>query len=116
MSNTFNEIFSSLLDEYEKNPNADVDALIKAQCEKEGLADDNIKEIGETLDMVEKLQNAEMSLVDAKENGDSREDWLAGQIDEITDGMTDEQKDVAVKAITEAQTKVINDYAEEVEL
>lgn len=115
MSNSFNEIFSSLLDAYEKNPNGDIDALIKAQGEKEGLSADGIEELNQTLNMVEQLHDAELQLAEAKENGDSREDWLAGQVDDITKDLTDEQKDIAVKAITEAQAKVINDYAEEVE-
>lgn len=116
MSNKLSEIFSSLLDEYEKNPTGDVDALIKAQGEKEGLSDDGIEGLNQTLRMVEELHEAKLSLEEAKENGDSREDWLTAQVDDITKGLTDEQKDIAVKAITQAQAKVIDDYAEEVEL
>lgn len=115
MSNSFEEIFSSLLDAYEKNPNADIDALIKEQAKAEGLTDADQADLDETMATVEDLHKAEMSLAEAKENGDSREDWLHDQMDEITKDLNDEQKDTAAKAILEAQNNVMKDYAEAVE-
>lgn len=115
MSNSFEEIFSSLLDAYEKNPNADIDALIKEQAKAEGLTDADQADLDETMATVEDLYKAEMSLAEAKENGDSRQDWLHAQMDEITKDLNDEQKDTAAKAILEAQNNVMKDYAEVVE-
>lgn len=115
MSNSFEEIFSSLLDAYEKNPNADIDALIKEQAKAEGLTDADQSDLDETLATVEDLHKAEMSLAEAKKDGDSREDWLHDQMDEITKDLNDEQKDTAARAILEAQNNVMKDYAEAVE-
>lgn len=115
MSNSFEEIFSSLLDAYEKNPNADIDALIKEQAKAEGLTDADQADLDETMATVEDLHKAEMSLAEAKENGDSRQDWLHDQMDEITKDLNDDQKDTAAKAILEAQNNVMKDYAEAVE-
>jgi len=104
---TFEEILTSVLESYEKNPNQDIDVLIEKLSEENELPEDmktSLKETNEYLDGF--ATNAE-SLAKAKAEGKSRKRWMLEQIDRITDGRPEEEKAKIVSAISDANEQVM---------
>ena len=106
MNNEFNELLTSILEEYENS--RDANAVIESSCKNAGINDEaasKIQEINELLDAF--AQKAE-SLQLAKEEGESRRQWMESQFDEMTKGRSDEEKTELINEICKATEEATN--------
>lgn len=109
MKQSFESILTSILEEYEKDPMQDIDALINKKMQAFGISENGIQMLQETIEYLEAFDKQYTSLVAAKENGQSRKSWILRKMDGIMEGRTEQEKATIVSAISEAKERVIND-------
>lgn len=101
MKNSFDDIFSSILEEYEKTPNIEqvLDNNDEWALSEEGAK--KLEAINLCIDMhTQKIE----SIVQARKNGLDLEDWISEEFEAITKNCSLEEK--------EQLNKVINDSLE----
>lgn len=115
MQETFTNILSSLLEDYEKNPEQDLELFLQTKFKEMGLSEDDAKLLDETNDYISAFADKAESLAKAREEGKTRGQWIAGEMERMTDGRSEEEKATLATAITEANEKVLNETADEAE-
>lgn len=108
MSQNFEEILTSMLERLEENPNQDVNALIKDECEKMGVSEEGKALLAETNEYIDGFAERMASLQKAKENGKSRKQWMLEEMDRIMEGRDESEKARIVSAISDAGENVNN--------
>ena len=104
MENSYEKILDNLLEEYEKNPNVDINTLAQSVAEKLGLKI-NLDELIETNNVIDSIHNAYGDLIHEKEdNGISTESWVKDRIlSKYADAGLDEEDQITViEAVTES--------------
>lgn len=113
----FEKIVSELLDTYEKNPDADVEAIIAQVAAGMGLDQDAMAQIDATNKAVDDIQQKFTDLKKAKKEGKSTGEWLGEQLDKTFSqdpNATEDDKQKAFEQINEALDKeMINFISEE---
>lgn len=109
MSRNFEEILTSMLERLEENPNQDVNALIKDECEKMGVSEEGKALLAETNEYIDGFAERMASLQKAKENGKSRKQWMLEEMDRIMEGRDEAEKARIVSAISDAGENVNNE-------
>ncbi len=109
MSQNFEEILTSMLERLEENPNQDVNALIKDECEKMGVSEEGKALLAETNEYIDGFAERMASLQKAKENGKSRKQWMLEEMDRILQGRDEAEKARIVSAISDAGENVNNE-------
>lgn len=106
MSKTFEEILTSLLEEYQQREDADqvIEKALKEECvSKEGA--EKIEKVNELLDAF--AQKAE-SLQQAKAEGSNRGVWMERELDTMTEGRSEEEKILLINKVSETAEETIN--------
>lgn len=101
MSKTYDEIMDALLEAYEAHPEMDVDQIIAQVVDEIGASEGCKETIGEASALLDSIQEKKASLEAAQENGDTKKKWMMRQIDEMTEGRTEEERTEIVKAISD---------------
>lgn len=109
MSQNFEEILTSMLERLEENPNQDVNALIKDECEKMGVSEEGKALLAETNEYIDGFAERMASLQEAKEDGKSRKQWMLEEMDRILQGRDEAEKAQIVSAISDAGENVNNE-------
>ena len=91
MAKNFEDILTSMLERLDENPDQDVNALIKDECEKMGVSDEGKALLSETNEYIDGFAERMASLQKAKEEGRSRKQWMLAEMDRILEGR-DEQE------------------------
>ncbi|MDY4174305.1 MAG: hypothetical protein SOY07_03280 [Bacteroidales bacterium] len=116
MEQTFESILESMLEELDKDPSQDVDALIQKKMEEVGLSAEGNQMLKETNEMLASFEDEYAQLVEAKAKGQSRQSWYLQRMDTIMEGCTEEEKAQIATELSEATEKVIKqNLAEEAE-
>ncbi len=116
MEQTFESILESMLEELDKDPSQDVDALIQKKMEEVGLSAEGNQMLKETNEMLACFEDEYAQLVEAKAKGQSRQSWYLQRMDTIMEGRTEEEKAQIATELSEATEKVIKqNLAEEAE-
>lgn len=115
MQETFTDILSSLLEDYEKNPEQNLEAFLQAKFKEMGIPEKDKNLLNETNDYLSAFAEKAESLANAREEGKTRGQWIAGEMEKMTEGRSEEEKATLATAITEANEKVLNETAEEIE-
>lgn len=109
MAQNFEAFLTALLESYETNPAQDIDELIIAKCKEWGLTDEQVATLKEALGYIDEFSEKNTSLEEAKAGGKSRKQWLMEQMDEVTDGRTEEEKAQIISAISETNEQMIEE-------
>ena len=104
MEKSYDVIFDYLLEEYEKNPNVELNVLAQSVAEKLSM-EINLDEIDETNKFVDSIQSAYNDLKHEKEEkGISTESWVKNRlISKAADSGLDEEDQVkAIEIVTQS--------------
>ena len=115
MAKNFEDILTSMLERLDENPDQDVNALIKDECEKMGVSDEGKALLSETNEYIDGFAERMASLQKAKENGKSRKQWMRAEMDRILEGRDEQEKAEIVSAISDAGENVNNETLKEEE-
>lgn len=115
MAKNFEDILTSMLERLDENPDQDVNALIKDECEKMGVSDEGKALLSETNEYIDGFAERMASLQKAKEEGRSRKQWMLAEMDRILEGRDEQEKAEIVSAISDAGENVNNETLKEEE-
>ena len=115
MAKNFEDILTSMLERLDENPDQDVNALIKDECEKMGVSDEGKALLSETNEYIDGFAERMASLQKAKEEGRSRKQWMLAEMDRILEGRDEQEKTEIVSAISDAGENVNNETLKEEE-
>jgi len=101
MNKTFDEILSSMLEEYQKGEKTLDQIIAEATAEAEFTEEDN-KLLDEANAVLDKFDEKAKSLDEAKKKGISREEWLLNEIEVAAEGKSDEEKAKLLNSIESA--------------
>ena len=113
MAKNFEDILTSMLERLDENPDQDVNALIKDECEKMGVSDEGKALLSETNEYIDGFAERMASLQKAKEEGRSRKQWMLAEMDRILEGRDEQEKAEIVSAISDAGENVNNETVKE---
>ena len=116
MAKNFEDILTSMLERLDENPDQDVNALIKDECEKMGVSDEGKALLSETNEYIDGFAERMASLQKAKEEGRSRKQWMLAEMDRILEGRDEQEKAEIVSAISDAGENVNNETLKEEEV
>lgn len=117
MEKSYERILDNLLEEYENNPNVDINVLAQTVAEKLGLKI-NLDELNETNNIIDSIHNAYGDLIDEKEdNGISTESWVKYRIlSKSADAGLDEENQIKViESVTESIETNNNENLEQID-
>lgn len=109
MAQNFEEILAEMLEQLDNDPQQDIDALVRDECEKLGASEEAKAKLKETNEYIDGFAEKFVSLQNAKKDGKSRERWVQEEMDHILDGRDEAEKAKVVSAISEASENVNND-------
>ena len=109
MAKNFEDILTSMLERLDENPDQDVNALIKDECEKMGVSDEGKALLSETNEYIDGFAERMASLQKAEEEGRSRKQWMLAEMDRILEGREEQEKAEIVSAISDAGENVNNE-------
>lgn len=109
MTQSFEDILTSMLEQLENNPDQDVDVLVKDECEKMGVSEEGKALLSETNEYIDGFAERMASLQKAKEEGRSRKQWMLEEMDRILEGRDEQEKAEIVSAISDAGENVNNE-------
>ena len=115
MTQSFEDILTSMLEQLENNPDQDIDVLVKDECEKMGVSEEGKALLSETNEYIDGFAERMASLQKAKENGKSRKQWMLEEMDRILEGRDEQEKAEIVSAISDAGENVNNETLKEEE-
>ena len=115
MAKNFEDILTSMLERLDENPDQDVNALIKDECEKMGVSDEGKALLSETNEYIDGFAERMASLQKAKEEGRSRKQWMLEEMDRILEEREEQEKAEIVSAISDAGENVNNETLKEEE-
>ena len=109
METSFEYILSSLLEDYDNNPNQNINVLIEKHAQKMGLSEESKALLAETNEYIDAFDEKATSLAKAKEErGISRKHWMLEEIDVITEGRTEEERAAVATALSNAEEEILN--------
>ena len=109
MSQTFDDILTSMLEQLENNPDLDIDILVKDECEKMGVSEEGKALLSEANEYIDGFAEKMAALQTAKEEGKSRKQWMLEEMDRILEGRKEQEKAEIVSAISDAGENVNNE-------
>lgn len=109
MAKNFEDILTSMLERLDENPDQDVNALIKDECEKMGVSGDAMAFLSETNEYIDGFAEKMTALQKAKEEGKSRKQWMLAEMDRMLEGRDEQEKAEIVSAISDAGENVNNE-------
>lgn len=109
MAKNFEDILTSMLERLDENPDQDVNALIKDECEKMGVSEEGTALLSETNEYIDGFAEKMAALQTAKEDGKSRKQWMLEEMDRILEGRDEQEKAEIVSAISDAGENVNNE-------
>lgn len=109
MKQDFDNYLMSLLEEYENNPEQNIDELIEKKCREWDVTNEQFTLIKECNTLIDDFTEKAISLDKAKADGWSRKRWMLNEMDRITDGRSEEEKAQIASAISDTNEKVIEE-------
>lgn len=109
MTQSFEDILTSMLEQLENNPDQDVDVLVRDECEKMGVSEEGKALLSETNEYIDGFAEKMAALQKAKEEGRSRKQWMLEEMDRILEGRDEQEKAEIVSAISDAGENVNNE-------
>ena len=115
MTQSFEDILTSMLEQLENNPDQDIEVLVKDECERMGVSEEGKALLSETNEYIDGFAERMASLQKAKEEGRSRKQWMLAEMDRILEGRDEQEKAEIVSAISDAGENVNNETLKEEE-
>ena len=109
MTQSFEDILTSMLEQLENNPDQDIDVLVEDECEKMGVSEKGKALLSETNEYIDGFADKMAALQTAKEDGKSRKQWMLEEMDRILEGRDEQEKAEIVSAISDAGENVNNE-------
>lgn len=95
-------VLQRLLEEYQKDKNCDINEMIAGKLKEMGASDECLKEVEETLKIIDRFECRSSSLAQAKKVGKTRETWMREQLNASLEGFDEKVKVAALNAIEDA--------------
>lgn len=105
MNETFEDILTSTLEVLEQNPDMDINKLVDVQAEKFEMSEEAKVHLDDTFACLDKFTELGQSLADARKKGMTRDQWLVQEIECMTDGRTQDEKNAVATAIVESMER-----------
>lgn len=115
MDNSYEEILLNIMQEYEKDPEQDLDALLERKCKEYGLSEEGVALVKETNELVDDFAKKRESLALAEKKGESRAGWFRNLLDKLLGKRTEEEKQSFEQILKESVEKSYNDTLTEEE-
>lgn len=115
MTQSFEDILTSMLEQLENNPDQDIEVLVKDECERMGVSDEGKALLSETNEYIDGFAEKMAALQKAKEEGKARKQWMLEEMDRILEGRDEQEKAEIVSAISDAGENVNNETLKEEE-
>ncbi len=109
MDNSYEEILLDILQEYEKDPEQDVDALLEKKCNECGLSAEGKSLVKETNELIDDFAEKRASLAQAEEKGESRQGWFRNLLDKLLGNRTEEEKTAFEEILNDGVQKSYDD-------
>ena len=109
MKQTFDEIITSLLEDYEGNPEQDIDALIEKKCKEWNFTEDQMSMLKEVNDYLDGFAVKRGELAEARSEGKTRKSWVLGEVDAVLEGRSEDEKASFVSAVSDTLDTVVNE-------
>lgn len=109
MTQSFDEILTSMLEQLENNPDQDIEVLVNDECERMGVSEEGKALLSETNEYIDGFAEKMAALQKAKEEGMSRKQWVLEEMDRILEGRDEQEKAEIVSAISDAGENVNNE-------
>ncbi len=103
--NNIENIIKTLLEDVDKNPDKPVDELLVAAARKMGLGDEAMAELLESLDLLDRFDEKAKSLAEVRKEGDTRNEWLEGQLAGAAGKLGGEKGTIFIEEIKNATGK-----------
>lgn len=116
MNETFEDILTSTLEVLEQNPDMNINKLVDVQAEKYGMSDEAKVTINDTFACLDKFAELGHSIADARKEGLTRDQWLVQEIERMTEGRSQDEKDAVATAIVESMEQHVDSEVEEANL
>lgn len=116
MNETFEDILTSTLEVLEQNPDMDINKLVDVQTKKYKTSEEAKATIEDTFACLDKFTELGHSLADARKEGLTRDQWLVQEIERMTEGRTQDEKDAVATAIVESMEQHVESEVEEANL
>lgn len=116
MNETFEDILTSTLEVLEQNPDMDINKLVDVQTKKYKTSEEAKATIEDTFACLDKFTESGHSLADARKKGLTRDQWLVQEIERMTEGRTQDEKDAVATAIVESMEQHVESEVEEANL
>lgn len=113
MNQTFEDIFSKLLECKEKCGDQDIVELLKEKKDELGLSDESMALILESFGYLDKFTKKSVALAEAQEEGISRKRWLTSDIEKSLHNFNDEEKARIMNDIMDKIDETIKTQSEE---
>ena len=110
MANEFEKILLSLLENYQNNPEMDIEKIITEECQAQGVSEACVDKVNQANQLLDATQDKYDELAEAKKNYVSTQKWLGKEINRILDkpNLTDDEK----LEITDAIQKTLEQNTE----
>lgn len=116
MNETFEDILSSTLEAMEQNPDININQLVEMQTEKYQASEEAKVTLDDTFACIDKFAELGDSLAEARKEGKTRGQWLVQEIERMTEGRSQEEKDAIATAIVTSVEQVVECEVEEANL
>ena len=96
---TFEDILGKVLQECEGLDEKEMEAALARLLKEEGLDAEEMGFVDETFSLLEKSQEKYESLQKARKQGDTRQEWLAAELDKMLEGRSEEDVNAVMGAL-----------------
>ncbi len=102
MNNDFQEILTSILEEYQNN--GSVNSVVEKMCKEEGLTAEECTEINKINDLLDAFAEKAASL----ETAGDRQEWIKQEVDAIANGRSEEEKAMLMDEISKIEDEALD--------
>ena len=92
--NNFEDLLQHLLSAVESNPDVSVEAALKNALEGMALSPEVIKEIEESFETLDAINEKSLSLANARKERKTRQGWITAQLAEISESTDNNSVDI----------------------
>lgn len=108
MKDSFEDILTSTLEVLDQNPDIDIDVLADMQSEKYAMSQEAKETFDEASACLDKFAELGESMAEARKDGLSRGQWFVQNVERVTEGLTQDEKDIVATAIVASMEQHID--------
>lgn len=106
MEKNFKDLLASMLADLDKGKS--VEEIVAKKMKEANLSQESQAKVSEAVGYVDKLDASKQSLDAALKKGVSRQEWLDGKIENLTDALPEDMQEIAKEFLDEATKQYFN--------